>query len=388
VSSLLLAAAPAAAAVVRLTGEYKPSSGPIPIVLDGDHVTGLTASLSPQACAGPSTWRQSADSGFTLHIVPADGVELSGGRFSFRGTATSAYPGADATGPYGGEMTVTGTVNPSHTFMSGTVTLSGAHDPFVHGCSAAKQFIAVAGRSTYALRPDRRAFQSRFISFDYAAGVVRSLSVIAQFNCGQSIDQATVTGRAYGLPTIQASQDGSFRVRNYVFDEYGQIVSFTLTGRISGGSAVGRIVVDEPPGGFVGQTGVRCHGAYRWRASRPVPPPPPGPSAFFQWAAIRVPVDGAYRYYFAVTGMRCTHHATEVLVTVGGRTIAVPCSRRVSFASGPLSPTRSYLVRSRAVEAGHRRTIRHGPVVAVPLAMPGPGDRWVPISGLPGRPPP
>ncbi len=197
-----------------------------------------------------------------------------------------------------------------------------------------------------------------------------------------------LTGAAYGYPTVQTSRNGAFSLSTYMFDEYSDIVHLTFSGRISGSKANGRIVVSEPPGGFEMITNIGgCAGNYGWSASRPVPPSPPGPTAFFQWTAIRVPAGTTYRYYFAVTDLACTDHANELLVTVDGRTVTVPCSDQPAFASGPLAPSRTYEVTSEAVETRGGRIVKRGAPLTVPLDMPGPGDLLVVIPGLPGTPP-
>ena len=235
--------------------------------------------------------------------------------------------------------------------------------------------------------PDRAAYQSQFISFDYSAGVVRNLQAQANFQCGNSVDSATVDATAYGYPTLQTSASGTFSVQLYVLDEYQKLVSVTITGRIRGKKAAGRIVVTEPPGGFTGVAGNSCAGSYGWTAAKPVPPPPPGPSAYFQWAAIRVPVGASYRYYFAINQLSCADHANDVLVTVANRTTTISCSESAAFASGPLTPLQTYPVKSQAVQTRRGRIVKRGTSVTVPLKMPGPDDLWLVVSGLPGTPP-
>jgi hypothetical protein len=217
--------------------------------------------------------------------------------------------------------------------------------------------------------------------------VIRNIQLQANFQCGQSVDSATVNATAYGYPTVQTTKNGGFSLKLYVLDEYQNLVSLTITGLVHGENASGRIVVTEPPGGFNGVAGDSCSGNYGWTAAKPLPPAPPGPTAYFQWAAIRVPVGTVYRYYFAVYNLSCADHATQLRVTIKRRVTKIQCSRSAAFASGPLAPDQTFSVKSQAVQTKHGRTIKHGPAVTVPLKMPGPGDLWTPISGLPGTPP-
>ena len=392
VGAILLGAltATARAATVDFTGQFSPTSLPegTSFSLDGDQVTSFSAMLRPTACASPSDWQSDSDAVFQLALAPGAAVELTNGSFSYTGSATSAdYGGGSAGESYGGQFTIAGKVNPAHTFVTATVSLSNAQDPFVSGCSGSYSFIAIPTVTATRTTPDKAAYQSQFLSFDYADGVVRKLQVQANFQCGQSVDSATVNATAYGYPTLQTTKSGVFRLQLYVLDEYQKLVSLTITGRITGKKAGGRIVVDEPPGGFTGVAGDNCSGNHGWTASKPVPPPAPGPAAYFQWAAIRVPTGTTWRYYFATNDLSCTDHANEVLVTIAHRTITVPCSKPAAFASGPLTPSTAYSVRSQAVHASHGRIVKRGAAVTVPVKMPGAGDLWTVISNLPGTPP-
>jgi hypothetical protein len=387
---LCCATGAARAAQTRFTGQFSPSSLPegTNFKLSGDQVTAFSGLLRPTSCAAPADWRSSSDSVFELKIPAGAKVALSGGRFRYSGTAASAdYGSGPSTSPYGGQFTISGTVNPQHTLVAATVTLSGAQDPFVSGCSGRYRFIAIPTPTGRAKFPDKAAYQSQFVSFDAAGGVVRNLRVQANFNCGPGSDSAFVDGPVYGYPSLRTTAAGGFSLTLHALDEYKAIVAVKITGTVSAKRAHGRIVVSEPPGGFVGQADDRCHGNTPWTAAKPVPPPPPGPSAYFQWAAIRVPGGAAYRYYFAATGLKCTDHATEVLVTVAHHTTTIPCSKTSAFATAALAPSHTYSVTSQAVQTTHGRIVKRGTAVTVPLQMPSSDDHWKIISGLPGTPP-
>jgi hypothetical protein len=376
------------AATENFTVQSMKVGGSSTLTLDGDQVSGFDAGLKPTACVSPATWQQDSDAVFDVSIPSSADVELSNGSFTYSGTATSAYYGSgSATKIYGGQFTITGQVNPAHTQVTATVTLSNAQDPFVTGCSGSYSFFAIPTVSAIHKTPDKAAYSSQFISFDAANGVVRNLQLQANFQCGPSDDAATIDAKAYGYPTLQTTANGRFKLKLYVLDEYKTIVSVTITGHVEGKTARGRYVVSEPPGGFIGPGGDACHGHYAWKAARPVPPAPPGPSAFFDWAAIRVPAGAAYRYYFAVNQLRCVDHATEVLVTVAHHTRVVPCSKSADFASLPLAPSASYAVTSQAVQVEHGKIVKRGTPVTVPLDMPSPNDLWTLVSGLPSNPP-
>ena len=388
--ALAVWASAAQAATGAFVIQFSPSSLPegSSLSLNGDEVKGFTALLRPTNCTAPANWQNDSDAVFNLALPAGTAVSLAGGGFTYQGTAASAYYGAGpSSDPYGGQFTISGQVNPAHTLVTGTVTLSNAHDPFVSGCSGSYKFVAIPKVSAALSRPNRAAYQSQFVNFNYAAGVVTNLDVQANFMCGQSVDSATFTGKAYGYPTVQTTAGGRFSVHAYVLDEYGHIVSLAFTGEISPRRASGRIVVAEPPGGFTGVAGDSCSGNHGWTASKSSPVGLGGPAAFFDWGAVRAPVGAAYRYYFAIFNLTCNHGATEVLLKVAGRHTTVPCSRREAFGSGPLTPLRTYSASAQAVEVKHGRVIRRGIVVPAILNMPGPNDRWVPISGLPGTPP-
>lgn len=101
----------------------------------------------------------------------------------------------------------------------------------------------------------------------------------------------------------------------------------------------------------------------------------------------RVAEGAAWNYYFTISGLTCVRHATEVRVTIAGKTVSIACSHRDAFASGPLAPSQSYSARSQAAELRGRRIVKLGPPVTVPLEMPGAGDSWIPVANLPGTPP-
>lgn len=380
----------AQAATVRFTGQFAPQSLPegTAFALNGDQVTSFSALLRPTACASPASWGDDSDAVFRLSLAAGARVRLSGGRFSYSGPAASAFYPSGANGTtYGGQFTVTGTVNPNHTFISATVTLSSAQDPFVSGCSGTYHFIAIRTVPQRRGQPDRHAYRGATIQFDKTGGVIRNLAFTANFRCGAGVDSALVNTAQYGYPAVQTSPTGAFRMTTYVLDEYQSLVVATITGTVTGGRARGRITIKEPPGGFTSIAGDTCSGSQTWTASKPVPPPPPGPSAFFQWAAIRVPINGSYRYYFAVDQLRCTRRANALRVLVTGRSITLPCSRSVALATHPLAPSRTYTVTTQPLELRHGRVIKRGARVTVSLRMPGPDDLWTPIAGLPGAPP-
>jgi hypothetical protein len=382
----VFASASAQAATVNFVGQFSPSSLPegTTFTMNGDQVTGFSAELYPTACTSGSP--ENTESYFELQLPSYADVQLSGGQFSFTGAATSEY-GA----PYGGQFTVNGTVNPAHTVVTATVTLSGGTAPTLSGCSGTYNFIAIPNATPKLPRLDSEQYNSQFVSLDYSNGFVKGLAVVANFVCGtgqqQSVNSATFTGSAYGFPSIHAAANGSFSVQTYVLDEYQHIVNLTINGRVRGKKASGRIIVTEPAGGFEGVANQVCHGNYAWTATRATPPPPPGPTAYFQWNAIRVAAGTTYRYYFAISGLVCTNHASELITTVAGQRTTIPCSQHAAFASGPLAPSTTYQTKSQAVETKHGRIVKRGASSTVPVVMPGPGDNWRPISGLPGTPP-
>jgi hypothetical protein len=377
----------ASAAAMSYTGQFSPASLPegTSFALSGDAVTRFSAQLRPTACQTPD-WREDSDAIFTLSLPRGTRVPLKDGRFTYAGTARSSYGAGPSDDPYGGKFTITGNVDPDHTLVNAKVTLSGAQDPAVSGCSGHYTFIAIPTVRARAHRAAKSAYQSQFVNFQAAGGVVRDLEVQANFSCGDSVDSAQIDAAAYGHPTLHTTASGRFSLSLYALDGYKEIVAVRITGHVGPTKASGTITVAEPAGGFRGVANDVCHGSTHWSASKPTPPVPPGPTAFFQWAAIRAPAGTTYRYYFAADQIRCTDHATKILVTIDHRTTTVSCSRDTAFASGPLAPSHTYSITSQAVETSHGQVIKRGAPITTPVAMPGPGDKWTPISGL-GAPP-
>lgn len=368
------------------------------LTLAGDTLTAFKMDMVPQQCAkAPPGGIESDDS---FHFSLASPGHLTNGRFQFQATAISAY-GQFVNGyELVGGVTVAGVVTTSvgaQRTVTGTVTLSGASDPFVSGCSGVWTFTAIPAvtRRDWGV-PSKRTYVSysatrhQGISFNYRAGVVSGLVIEDNFVCGgRTSNAAEVYASDYGFRDIRTTAHGAFAIHTYVFEEYGYIVKLDVTGTIAGKRATGNIRVSEPGPGYnmLGQAGEACSGNARFTATRPTPPGPPGPEAFFQWAAIRVPTGAGYRYYFAIVGLRCQDGATEVRLTVAGRSHIVSCSRVNAFASSALAPGRTYSGAAQAFEVKRGRVERSGEVISQPLQMPGAGDKWKPIRGNFGMPP-
>jgi hypothetical protein len=215
---------------------------------------------------------------------------------------------------------------------------------------------------------------------------VKKLVVQANFECGTgpdpSVDSAQIDAAAYGFRSIHVHH-GRFSLVTYVLDEYQDIVALKLTGRIHGRKASGRIKVSEPPT-LVGVANMPCSGNYTWTASRPTPP---GPSATFTWAAVRVPSGASYHYYFYIQNLSCQDGATAVLVTIKGRRTKIKCSAGQGWASRPLSPGRGYKTTVQAVKTRHHRVVAHGARIVGMEEMPAADAPWTPVGPLPGNPP-
>jgi len=382
-----VATASASAKTIRFAMQLSPSlnasAGSLSLV--GDSVTAFSARLQALSCTTGAA--ENSDGSFDVQITTSDAVGLSAGRFQFTGQATSdGYGTGTAARPYGGDFTISAQVNPDHTLVTGTITLSDAQSVTTSGCAGTYNLVAVPFVNSRTFQPDKAAYQSRFIHFDYAAGVVRHLYMQANFSCGNSEDAANINIEAYGYPVIP-TKAGNFRFSSYVIDEYLDVVSVTISGRIDGQKARGHISISEPPGGFRLVGGGSCHGTRAWSAAKLSPPAPPGPAAFFQWLPFRVAFGASWRYYFVARDISCTDHATEILVTIADHTRTISCSETTAFASGPLAPSRTYMSTTEAVETDGARISKRGAPVTIPLTMPGPADSWTPVSGLPGTPP-
>jgi hypothetical protein len=378
-------AASAQAAPVPYTMQMGESTGH-EFVLDGNNLAAFSLSVTPKTCtSGP--WQNDSDAAWTVTLNRT--VPVVGGHFRFQGQAPSAnYSTGSA------DYTVTGTVDPARgpgasarRTARGTISFTNGSDPFVGGCSGSYTFLAIPTPQTSENvgGPGSTDFTSQFLSFDYRKGVVRNLVVQANFQCATpdpSVDDAEVDASAYGYGRIHVHQ-GRFSLRTYVLDGYQDIVRLDLTGHVRGSRASGRIKISEPSGlEFV--AGVPCSGDYTWTAARPAPP---SPSATFSWAAVRVPNGASYRYYFYVTNLTCQNGATAVDVVVRARRRRIRCSAGQGWASGPLSPGRSYSTRAQAVKMRHGRIIGRGIPVRATEQMPAADATWQPIGSLPGHPP-
>ena len=396
----LLGAAPASAAAVPYAVQVAGTSAtaywhPM-LTLDGQTVTGFSMQAVPQQCTTTTPSQISNDESFDITLPAA--TPISGGQFTFQDQAPSSY-GQHINGQdYVGSVTVTGVVTTTlggQTSITGSVALAGASDPVNSGCSGSWTFTAIpkVTQPPWGV-PTKRNFVGysasahQGLSVDYRSGVISDLVIEDNFTCAGQEDGAEIHAGDYGFADIHTSAGGSFRMRTLVLDEYGYIVGIDLTGRVNGQRASGRILISEPGTDYfqLGQAGKRCTGDAPWRATYPSAIGR-APEAFFQWVAIRVPVGAAYRYYFAVMGLRCTNGATEVALTVAGRTRVVACGQSTAWASGPLTPGVSHVVSARALAASHARVKARGLSIREELLMPSADSTWLPLSGPLGTPP-
>ena len=352
------------------------------LTLDGDRITDFTAQVKATSCTAGS--QISSDDRWGFRVTTP--TTLTNGGFSFGGTATSvsyAQPGENSTGTY----SVTGHVSPDHQEISGTITLTGADDVFLQGCSATEHFFAIPKRPLPQRNPasTHADYQGQFISFNDRNGVITDLRLEANFMCSESVDDAAVYAAAYGHPVIRTDRSGQWSMRGYVLDSLGSIIYLDVSGRVDGRKASGHFRVTEPAG--LAGIGGRCHGNTYWSAARPTPPAPPGPGAYFTWEALRAPVGAGYRYYFYASGLTCTNGANAVQITIAHRTTTIACAAQGGWASGPLTPGQTYESTAVAVELRGHRIIKRGTPVPEPLSMPGPDDRWQPVGHFPTPPP-
>lgn len=396
----LASAASASAApipyVVQVAGTGATAYWRPTLTLDGLTVTGFSMQVVPQQCSTGASSPIGNDESFDI-TLPAPAA-VSGGQFSFQGQAPSSYGQNINDQDYVGTASVAGAVTSTlggQTSVTGTVTLSNASDPFHSGCSGSWMFTAIpkVTQPPWGV-PAKRTFVTysasahQGLSFDYRSGVVSDLVIEDNFTCAGQDDAAEISAADYGFADIHTSASGAFQMQTLVLDEYGYIVRIDLTGRVTGHHANGRILISEPGSDYfqLGQAGKTCAGDAPWSAGHPSALGR-APEAFFQWIAIRVPVGAAYRYYFAVTDLRCTNGATEVALTVAGRTRNVTCRETTAWASGPLTPGMSYQVSARAFAASHGHVKARELPVGEELLMPNANSTWIPLSGPPGPPP-
>ena len=233
------------------------------------------------------------------------------------------------------------------------------------------------------------------VSFRYKNGIVSHLTGGLSATCmargvastyGPDIDTSE-----YRQDPIRVDAHGNFSLTGLAEEQgySGVIAHFTVKGRISGRRAAGTLEVwfyyqTKDTAGTI----AKCDHVARWSASTPLPPAPPGPTADFQWAAIREPTGASYRYYFAITGLSCSHGATAVKLTVQHLSRTVSCSQHQAWASGPLASGTSYPVSAQAATIRHGRVTKRGLVVGEVLPMPAANDAgWRPIGSGLGPPP-
>jgi hypothetical protein len=372
----------AAAAPVSYTMQTGSQTTKDAISLEGDQLRAFHTAVRPETC--PDGQDPTGSHSFDINFTGP--VQLTDGKFQFSGHGPpSYYPSDDPA--QGADYTITGSVTPDTHVITGTIAIDNATDPFITGCSARYDFLAIPAVEQPAYHaPDKNAFTSQFVSFDYQAGVIRNLRVQANFNCGNSSDAATVYGSPYGFAAIHTDSSGRWRIHSFVFDEYGSILDFEMNGRLVGNKATGHIIVKQPAGlQFVSKD--VCKGNYAWSAARPVPPAPPGPQAFFDWNAVRVASGTFYRYYFLASSIKCTNGANAIRFKVAGRQRTVSCRARQAWASAPLTPGREYLMTAAAVKMKHGHVVKRGTSLTESLHMPDAGDLWLLVDGLPGSPP-
>jgi hypothetical protein len=281
---LFLVAGAAGAAQARaepFAGQLSPTSiAGVQLSLDGNRLSGLTVTVRPTRCAPPAVPKDNDDTFYMK--MPAGGyAAVKNGRFSYRGAALSEYGASFGGTPLGGRFTFSGTLNAARTVVSGTMKLTGAHDPFESGCSGSYRLLAVPDVPDAVAPLDRSSYQNKdvptdssaaYIHFDYAAGVITNLEVDANFTCKGSVDDADVDAKTYGVTRLPTTATGRFSLKAYVLDGYKDPVSLTFTGQVKGKKAGGRVVVAEPPGGFRGDGGDKCAGNYAWTAAKGPPP--------------------------------------------------------------------------------------------------------------------
>jgi hypothetical protein len=378
---ILLPAAVAHAAGTAYTLQVGSITAHNTLAISGDTVSGFAVGfLDPQRCTNGNP-AQSSDSTFKVALAPGASSPIIAGRFSFAGAAPpSGYSGS------GGTYQVSGHVTGSGRVVTGTISLSGASDSFLQGCSGSYPFMAIRKPGRVAnVDHFHSTFTSQFVSFDYRRGTITKLAVQANFLCGDGVDSAGFSNVAYGFGSIRA-HGGRWSLQSYVLDEYGSIVHVAITGRLVSGRATGRSVVTEPAG-LESVADERCHGNRAWTATKTgAASGGPLPAATFSWAAVRVPAGASYRYYFLITDLQCSGGASAVVLRVGGAPRRVRCSARQGWASGALSPGQTYQSSAEAVKLRGSRVVARGLVVAGPVQMPAATSTWRPVTGLPAPP--
>lgn len=405
---LLLACVVAAAAAFALPSAAE--AAPVPylvdtapddhrrslLTVDGDYLTAISMTIYVTSCGGGTGTAPTGHS-FALSL-PAGPVPITNGAFQVQGTASSTiYQSGSA------DFSLSGQLSGDRTSMTGTATLTNANDPLISGCTGTFSLLALpeAGAASNDRGPAQDTnFDSQFLTFDYYGGQITRLIVQANFGCGTAWQSATLDASKYGITSIPTTPSGDFNVHRYIFDGYEHVLILDLSGHIEGSTATGTISISEPPG-FHSIGDAPCSGNYPWTAKKTTPavtptptPPAPltpakptGPYATYEWNAVRVPRGTSFKYYFYVTSLKCHNSATEVRITVSGRTVKLSCRKRAGWASRSLAAGGIYQSSVQAVKIRRHRVVKRGAKVRAIAAMPEADDDWQPISGSLGRPP-
>ncbi len=364
-------------------------------VIDGDQLTALNLTIFPTSCSSGS-------------VIDAVRVALPA---PVRIIAGAVHAEADAALPYpdsGLHVTFDGTLSADRATVTGTVSESGLHTPFDASCpSVSHRFFAALSPATVPPDPEHQfSFAGPNSKGDLTAGHITRLIATVPTACGNSQVYVPFDSRAYGIADIPVSASGAWSLTHYVLDDYSVVRRLTITGQVSGGNVTARYqVASTDVGGTfladcVGDAtlSATATGAKGPTGAGPQPTVPGslgstpttsiGPSATFQWMALRRQTAGGFRFYFLVAQVHCQRGATHVQIAFdGGRVHTVRCGASLAWASGPQAPGRGYFARSTAVTLRRHRVVKRGRPVVTDLRMPQANATWTPIGRVPGRPP-
>jgi hypothetical protein len=338
------------------------------LVVDTDNVTDFAITLRATQCTDSDGHSQND----YYELASSAPAALVGGAFVISGRGTSVYGSG-----YGVDFVFTGQVNPEHTKVTGTITLSNGTGPFVNGCSGTFAALAIPksfGAETADI--DRKAgYRAQNMSLNYKNGVVKDLRIHVNFKCDVWVNETAFVASKYGMPKIRTTASGTFKINVLAFDVYSSIVNLAISGVVRKKSAVVTVTISEPPG-FTSHTGDDCAGVKKFTAKPRAKPKPPGPTAYFSWQAAQLRTVAGASYYIFIEGLRCGHRANAVRLTVGGHKRTVSCRKRAAWASPALSPGRKYKVSWQAVRKRNGRVVKRGTRLTEYVYLPGPGDDW------------
>jgi hypothetical protein len=216
------------------------------------------------------------------------------------------------------------------------------------------------------------------VSFDVLGRALRAVHAAGPSGCAGSGPFAW-SGAARGVQQVPLAGDGAFRQEGWALTDAGDVARLTLSGRLAGGAAAGRLTVEVPARpGCVGVTTA-------WSATARGPAGAGRPEVSLSIGPYKRTAASGARPDFglAVTRVSCVA-ATHFDVAVAGRTRRVSCAasrRPYTVVARGLRGDRIYGVRVTALRLAAGRVRARGVTFTDVVRIPPAGDpAWTPIT--------